>query len=117
MLKTEKSPKLKEIQTPLREGMSVQRVWVENRQGRAKLKVILNSGINIRVVSGEHAWWFPEGDAPVLYDWKVSNINMLTSNDPPYEPTLGSVNLRDICCRLHKDEMVSSRRGHFIDGV
>jgi len=77
-------------------------VWVENKQGRAKFKVKLNSGINPKVVFGEHAWWFPEKDAAGLYDWKASNINMLTSNDPPYEPTLGSVNLRGISCRLYK---------------
>jgi anaerobic selenocysteine-containing dehydrogenase len=77
-------------------------IWVENKQGRAKFKVKLNSGINRSVVLGEHAWWFPEKDGADLYDWKVSNINMLTKNDPPYEPSLGSVNLRGISCRIYK---------------
>lgn len=77
-------------------------IWVENKQGRAKFKVNLNSGLHPNVVLGEHAWWFPERDAAGLYDWKVSNINMLTKNDPPYEPSLGSVNLRGISCRIYK---------------
>ncbi|MGD9074192.1 MAG: molybdopterin-dependent oxidoreductase [Desulfobacteraceae bacterium] len=77
-------------------------IWVENQQGRAKFKVRLNSGINPSVVLAEHAWWFPEKDAVSLYDWNASNINLLTKNDPPYEPTLGSVNLRGFSCRLHK---------------
>jgi anaerobic selenocysteine-containing dehydrogenase len=77
-------------------------IWVENQQGRAKFKVRLNSGINPSVVLAEHAWWFPEKDAVSLYDWNASNINLLTKNDPPYEPTLGSVNLRGFPCRLHK---------------
>jgi anaerobic selenocysteine-containing dehydrogenase len=77
-------------------------IWVENKQGRAKFKVNLNSGLHPNVVLGEHAWWFPERDAAGLYDWKTSNINMLTKNDPPYEPSLGSVNLRGISCRIYK---------------
>ena len=77
-------------------------IWVENKQGRAQFKVKLNSGINPSVVFGEHAWWFPEKDGAELYDWKGSNINMLTKNDPPYEPSLGSVNLRGISCHIYK---------------
>jgi anaerobic selenocysteine-containing dehydrogenase len=77
-------------------------IWVENKQGRAKFKVKLNSSINRSVIFGEHAWWFPERDDGRLYDWKASNINMLTKNDPPYEPSLGSVNLRGISCRIYK---------------
>ncbi|MFH1349995.1 MAG: molybdopterin-dependent oxidoreductase [Pseudomonadota bacterium] len=77
-------------------------IWVENRQGRARFKAKLSADIDPRVVSAEHAWWFPEKDAANLYDWKESNINVLTKNDPPYEPSLGSMNLRGIPCRIHK---------------
>jgi len=62
----------------------------------------LFAGMDPGVVSAEHAWWFPERDDGRLYDWKGSNINMLTKNDPPYEPSLGSVNLRGISCRIYK---------------
>jgi anaerobic selenocysteine-containing dehydrogenase len=77
-------------------------VWIANRQGRAKFKVKLSSDVDPRVVVTEHAWWFPEKDAADLYGWQESNINLLTSNEPPYEPSLGTVNLRGIGCRIYK---------------
>lgn len=76
--------------------------WIENQQGRARFRVKLNADIDHRVVIAEHAWWFPEEDASELYNWKDSNINILTQNDPPYEPSLGSMNLRGIACRVYK---------------
>lgn len=77
-------------------------VWIDNDKGRAKFKTKLSSDIDPRVVITEHAWWFPERDPGELYDWKESNINVLTSNDPPYEPSIGTVNLRGIPCRICK---------------
>jgi len=35
--------------------------------------------------------------------WKESNINILTENNPPYEPAIGSTNLRAIRCRAFKE--------------
>ncbi len=77
-------------------------VWVENEMGRAKFKTKLGSNIDPRVVIAEHGWWFPEKDASEFYNWKESNINVLTKSDPPYEPSIGTVNLRGIACRLYK---------------
>jgi len=77
-------------------------VWVENKQGRAKFKVKLSSEIDPGVVITEHGWWFPEKDALDFYQWKESNINVLTKNSPPYEPSIGSVNLRGMPCRVYR---------------
>jgi len=77
-------------------------IWVENSQGRIKSKAKLNSNIDPRVVVAEHGWWFPERDATTFYGWMESNLNVLTRSDPPYEPSLGTVNLRGFCCRLYK---------------
>lgn len=77
-------------------------VWIENEMGRAKFKAKVNSNIDSRVVVAEHGWWFPEKEVSEFYNWKESNINVLTKNDPPYEPSIGTVNLRGIACRLYK---------------
>ena len=77
-------------------------VWVENDQGRAKFKAKFSPDIDPGVVMGEHGWWFPEKEASALYGWKESNINALTKNDPPYEPSIGGVNLRGFTCRIYK---------------
>ena len=77
-------------------------VWVENGQGRARFKASLSRRVVPGVVVGEHAWWFPEKGPSDIYMWKESNINILTSNDPPYEPAIGTVNLRGFPCRVSK---------------
>lgn len=77
-------------------------VWVENGQVRAKFKAKFSPDIDPGVVMGEHGWWFPEKDTSTLYGWKESNINALTKNDPPYEPSIGGINLRGFTCRIYK---------------
>ena len=77
-------------------------VWVENSSGKAKFRVKLAADIDPRVVMGEHGWWFPESEPSELYCWKESNINVMTKNDPPYEPCIGGVNLRGFRCWLSK---------------
>lgn len=76
-------------------------VWVENDQGRAKFRAKPSLDIHPGVVIGEHGWWFPEKEAVGIYGWDESNINALTKNDPPYEPSIGGVNLRGFPCRLY----------------
>ena len=87
------------------QGLNVEEgdwVWVENERGKIKSMAKLSSNIDPRVVIAEHGWWFPEKDAKDLYNWKDSNINVLTKNDPPYEPSIGTVNLRGIQCRISR---------------
>ncbi|RLA97096.1 MAG: hypothetical protein DRG83_16440 [Deltaproteobacteria bacterium] len=76
-------------------------VWVENSNGRAKFRVKITADIDSRVVMGEHGWWFPESEPGTLYLWKESNVNVMTKNAPPCEPSIGGVNLRGFTCRLY----------------
>jgi anaerobic selenocysteine-containing dehydrogenase len=77
-------------------------VYVETKQGRIKQKAALNAGIDPRVVSASYAWWFPEEDAEKQYGWEESNINILTDDKPPFNPEMGSTNLRGFCCKVYK---------------
>ncbi len=77
-------------------------VWIETDQGRAKFKTKYNGDLHPQVVVAEHGWWFPEKDVQDLYEWDLSNINLLTSNEPPYEPSIGTINLRGIPCRISR---------------
>jgi anaerobic selenocysteine-containing dehydrogenase len=79
-------------------------VWVENEQGRARFRASLSTRVSPGTVLGEHAWWFPEEGPSRAYRWEVSNINFLTSNGPPYEPAIGTVNLRGFPCRVYAAE-------------
>jgi anaerobic selenocysteine-containing dehydrogenase len=76
-------------------------VFIENRRGRIKQKAKLSSSIDPRVIIAEHGWWYPEKDKD-MHGWAESNLNVLTSNDPPYARELGSVTLRGLVCKVYK---------------
>ncbi|MGA8034099.1 MAG: molybdopterin-dependent oxidoreductase, partial [Casimicrobiaceae bacterium] len=74
-------------------------VWIETRRGRISQKARLTDDIDPRVVHVEHGWWFPEQGGPEHGIWK-SNANLLTSNAPPYDPAMGTYQLRALLCRI-----------------
>jgi anaerobic selenocysteine-containing dehydrogenase len=78
-------------------------VHIETPGGTIRQKASLDSDLDPRVVVAAYGWWFPERKDLELSGWKESNINILTKNDPPYEPTIGSTNLRAIPCRVCKE--------------
>ena len=59
----------------------------------------MTTGIDPRVIDAEHGWWFPEEPAPDYGVWK-SNVNLLTDNQPPYDPAMGTYQLRALLCRV-----------------
>jgi anaerobic selenocysteine-containing dehydrogenase len=74
-------------------------MWIETRRGRMQQKAKLTTGIDPRVIHAEHGWWFPEEPAPEYGIWK-SNVNLLTDNQPPYDPAMGTYQLRALLCRV-----------------
>ncbi len=78
-------------------------MWIETRRGRIRQRAKLADGIDPRVVSAEHAWWFPNEPGPEYGVWK-SNVNVLTDNTPPFDPAMGTYQLRALLCRVGKAE-------------
>jgi len=78
-------------------------VGIETRRGTIRQKVSFSADLDPRVVVAAYGWWFPERKDLELCGWKESNINMLTENNPPYEPAIGSTNLRAVPCRVFKE--------------
>ena len=78
-------------------------VGIETRMGKIRQKVAFSADLDPRVVVAAYGWWFPERRDLELCGWKESNINILTENNPPYEPAIGSTNLRAIRCRVFKE--------------
>ena len=74
-------------------------MWIETRRGRIRQRAKFSQGIDARVVNAEHGWWFPEEPAPEYGVWK-SNANVLTDNGPPYDPAMGTYQLRALLCRV-----------------
>jgi anaerobic selenocysteine-containing dehydrogenase len=77
-------------------------IYIETKRGRIRQKATLDTGIDPRVVSASYAWWFPEKGVSELYGWKESNINILTNDKPPYNPQMGSTNLRGFLCKVYR---------------
>lgn len=74
-------------------------MWIETRRGRMRQKAKLSKGIDPRVVSAQHGWWFPDQPGPDYGVWQ-SNANLLTDNQPPYDPAMGTYQLRALLCRV-----------------
>lgn len=81
-------------------------MWIETRRGRMRQRAHLTTGIDPRVIAAEHGWWFPEEPAPEYGVW-TSNVNLLTDNGPPYDPQMGTYQLRALLCRVSKAEAPS----------
>jgi anaerobic selenocysteine-containing dehydrogenase len=92
-------------ETAEREGISDgEWVIIESVRGKARQRARIFSGIHPRVVSAQHAWWFPENKDPA-HGWDESNINILTDN--AYEtcdPAMGATSVRTLLCRIYPAE-------------
>jgi len=76
-------------------------IWIQTVRGRIKQKAKLAQGIHPQVVHVEHGWRFPEKPGPEHGIWN-SNANILTNNAPPYDPAMGTYQLRGLLCKVYK---------------
>lgn len=77
------------------------KVVIETKHGRIIQIAHLTEGIEHRVVSAAHGWWFPEGEPETQFDWGSSNFNMLTSTGK-LGREFGTPNLKGIPCRISR---------------
>ena len=67
-------------ETAEKEGINEGTGSSSNRPGeRCRQRAKLFAGMDPRIVSAQHAWWFPEKKDPG-HGWDESNINILTDN-------------------------------------
>jgi len=78
-------------------------------RGTIRQKVHLSADLDPRVVVASVGWWFPDRKDLELSGWKESNLNILTSNDLPYDPTIGTPVLRGFPCRVWSDQKSDPR--------
>jgi len=83
-------------------------MWIENSRGKIRQVAKVTTGIDPRVINTEFGWWFPEDPAPEYGVWK-SNANVLTSAKPPFDPQMGTYQLRALLCRISKVESHESQ--------
>jgi len=75
-------------------------VFIETLRGRIKQKAKLTKTINPNVINVEHGWWFPERNDKNHGVW-ISNANVLTNNKPPFDPGIGTYQLRGLLCKIY----------------
>ncbi|MFC2002429.1 molybdopterin-dependent oxidoreductase [Chloroflexota bacterium] len=75
-------------------------VHIETHRGMIKQMVRLDRDLDPRVVVASFGWWFPE-EPEDLYQFRKANVNVLTDCAPPYEPMVGTVELRGVPCRVY----------------
>lgn len=78
-------------------------VWIESPRGRITQKASVHEGIDPRVINCEYGWWFPEREGPE-HGCFESNANVLTTMEGPYDPCMGTYQLRGLLCRICKNE-------------
>jgi anaerobic selenocysteine-containing dehydrogenase len=79
-------------------------VVIESPRGSIKQRAKIFAGIDPRVVSAEHGWWFPEKKDPG-HGWDESNINILTDNSyEACDPAIGATPVRTLLCRIYPEK-------------
>ncbi|MBL6967846.1 MAG: molybdopterin oxidoreductase, partial [Desulfobacteraceae bacterium] len=79
-------------------------VVIESPRGKVRQRAKLSAGIDPRVVSAQHAWWFPEKEGPG-HGWDESNINILTDNSyESCDPAMGATHVRTLLCRIYPEK-------------
>jgi anaerobic selenocysteine-containing dehydrogenase len=81
----------------LKEG---EMVHIETGKGRIVQRLALDDALDPRIVVTSFGWWFPE-ERGTVFGWDKSNINVLTRSEPPYDPGIGTSDLRGIPCRVY----------------
>ena len=79
-------------------------VWIETPQvkgERVRFKARVTDRMHPRMIHARHGWWFPEKPGPE-HGCFESNINVVTTDDPPREEICASVRTRGTLCRIYK---------------
>ena len=75
-------------------------IYIESPRGRIKQRAKIFDGIDPRVITAEHGWWYPEIKDPG-HGWDISNANILTDNAfDTCDPNMGSTNVRVCLCNI-----------------
>jgi anaerobic selenocysteine-containing dehydrogenase len=81
-------------------------VVIESPRGKIRQRAKIFEGMDPRIISAQHAWWFPEKKDPG-HGWDESNVNILTDN--AYEacdPAMGATHVRTLLCKIYPENGV-----------
>jgi anaerobic selenocysteine-containing dehydrogenase len=80
-------------------------VIIESRRGKIRQRAKLALGRDPRILSAQHAWWFPEIKDPG-HGWDLSNVNILTEDNlEGMDPAMGASNLKTALCKIYPEKV------------
>ncbi|MDR0851134.1 MAG: molybdopterin-dependent oxidoreductase, partial [Clostridiales Family XIII bacterium] len=82
-------------------------IWIESLRGRITQKAKVTDSMLEGVVNCQIGWWLPERKGDTTYGLFEINANVLTGRNPPFDPAIGTYQLRALLCRIEKNETVS----------
>lgn len=77
-------------------------VIIASPRGRIRQRALVTENILVDVIHCQHGWWFPERAGWDHGIWE-SNANLLTSQSPPYDPAMGTYQLRGLLCSIVRE--------------
>jgi anaerobic selenocysteine-containing dehydrogenase len=77
------------------------RVVIETPKGSIQHVAKLTEEIRHDVVNGVYGWWLPENETEEN-GYLETNVNMVMSYDPPYDPEIGINSVQGVMCQVHK---------------
>lgn len=77
-------------------------VLISSPRGTIRQRAVVTPDILEHVIHCQHGWWFPEKEGWEHGVWE-SNANVLTSQAPPYDPAMGTYQLRGLLCAIRKE--------------
>ncbi len=83
----------------IREGNSV---TIETPRGAIQQTACISDEVHPKVLGVDYAWWFPEARPAEGFGWCMANVDILTDDSPPFNPELGSINLRGLYCKIYR---------------
>ena len=76
-------------------------IFIETPRGRITQKARVSDQIKPGVVNCQMGWWFPEAKDKPFFGMFEVNANVLTTMDPPFDPAMGTYQLRGLLCRIY----------------
>ena len=75
-------------------------MFIETRRGRITQKARVTDKMKPGVVNCQIGWWLPEEQTLPYFGAFAVGANVLTTMDPPFDPCMGTYQLRGLLCRI-----------------
>lgn len=76
-------------------------IFIETRRGRITQKAMVSEKMRPGVVNCQMGWWLPEAKSKPFRGLFEINANVLTSMEPPFDPCMGTYQLRGLLCKVY----------------